>query len=404
MALCEQALGCLAHLPQTRERTEAAIDLRFSLQNSLNPLGELEAMFGHLQEAERLAGALGDQLRLGRSSVYMSQYFYLTDNLTETLRLAQRANTIAGATRDFPLEIEANVWLGHAHLARGDYREAERFLRAVTGALEGGRGRERLGSAWLPGAVARALLAACLAEQGQFTAGIQQAKAGLNLAKAVDDRYSVAIASRGLAYVHGAQGQFADAARVLERGVALAREWDLTVMSLLLTRHLGYVYAMSDRVDEGLALLHHVAKTFESMPYRVHHSTAFAQLGEACLLAHRVDEATAWADRALQRARDRGERGGRAYGLRLLGEIAARRGSPAASVAEHHYHEALALAGELGMQPLGARCHLDLGRLHRDGGQRHRAEEHLTTAVRMFGEMGMPFWLERAEAEFQGLE
>ena len=66
--------------------------------------------------------------------------------------------------------------------------------------------------------------------------------------------------------------------------------------------------------------------------------------------------------------------------------------------AEGYYREALALAGELGMRPLVAHCHLGLGKLYRRTGKREQAREHLTTATTMYREMDMRFWLEKAEA------
>jgi hypothetical protein len=50
------------------------------------------------------------------------------------------------------------------------------------------------------------------------------------------------------------------------------------------------------------------------------------------------------------------------------------------------------------MRPLVAHCHLGLGKLYRRSGRRE-AEEHLRTAVTMYGEMDMRFWLEPAQAE-----
>ena len=67
--------------------------------------------------------------------------------------------------------------------------------------------------------------------------------------------------------------------------------------------------------------------------------------------------------------------------------------------AEAHYGEALALATELGMRPLVAHCHLGLGKLYRRTGDQAMADEHLTTATTMYREMGMTFWLEKAEAK-----
>jgi hypothetical protein len=55
------------------------------------------------------------------------------------------------------------------------------------------------------------------------------------------------------------------------------------------------------------------------------------------------------------------------------------------------------------MRPLVAHCHLGLGRLSGRTGNRGRAHEHLTTATTMYGEMGMTYWRERAEAEVRGL-
>jgi hypothetical protein len=50
------------------------------------------------------------------------------------------------------------------------------------------------------------------------------------------------------------------------------------------------------------------------------------------------------------------------------------------------------------MRPLAAHCHLGLGKLYCRTGQGEQAREHLTTATAMYRDMGMRFWLEKAEA------
>jgi hypothetical protein len=67
--------------------------------------------------------------------------------------------------------------------------------------------------------------------------------------------------------------------------------------------------------------------------------------------------------------------------------------------AEGDYREALGRATELGMRPLVAHCHLGLGHLYRRTRDGQQAQEHLATATAMYREMGMGFWLEKAEAE-----
>jgi hypothetical protein len=132
-------------------------------------------------------------------------------------------------------------------------------------------------------------------------------------------------------------------------------------------------------------------------------SMSTTQLGEALLLAGRVEEARDFGTRAVVLASERGERGHEAWAHRLLGETASHRDSPDVAAAEAHYATSKALALKLGMRPLVAHCHISLGKLHGRAGDRH-ATEHLATAMNLFREMGMRFWFEKAEAEMQALE
>ena len=139
-------------------------------------------------------------------------------------------------------------------------------------------------------------------------------------------------------------------------------------------------------------------EAFESFQARI-----VAQMGEACLLANRFDDAITFAGRALRLARERGQRGYEAWALHLLGEIAAHPGALNSGDSESHYHAALALAEELGMRPLVAHCHLGLGKLYRRAGTRVQAQEQLATATTMYRDMGMRFWLEQATVETAAL-
>ena len=54
--------------------------------------------------------------------------------------------------------------------------------------------------------------------------------------------------------------------------------------------------------------------------------------------------------------------------------------------------------------PLVAHCHLGLDTLYRRTGDRAKATEHLTTATTMYREMGMSFWLEKAEVALKEVD
>ena len=57
-----------------------------------------------------------------------------------------------------------------------------------------------------------------------------------------------------------------------------------------------------------------------------------------------------------------------------------------------------ALAEELGLRPLQARCHRGLGTRYATFRQREQARVELSTAVEMYRGMEMTFWLSEAEA------
>ena len=263
----EQALTALGHLPETRERLEQAIDLRFDLRTALFPLGEFERIFGCLREAEGLARTLDDQRRLGQLSVYMCHNLWMTGHPTEALGFGQSAQAIAESLGDVPLQVTGNLYLGAACLETGDYRRAEDLLLKVLQLLEGDLSRERFGLAGFPAVMARGYLTWIFADQGKFEEGIVHGQEGIRLAEALDHPYSLASACWTLAYLHITRGELSHAVRLLERGLALSREWNLTFFSVSHTGSLGYAYALSGRIAEGIPLLEHALSAIETMGF-----------------------------------------------------------------------------------------------------------------------------------------
>jgi len=399
----EQALAALPRLPGTHERLEAAIDLRFDLRTSLLPLGQLEKGLEYLREAEGLARTLDDPRRLAWASAYMISSCWLTGRLTDALTFAQTAQAIADTLGDLRLKVVANQYLAATLWNVGDYQAAMDLFRKVTESLKGDLSRERFGQALLPSVFARRYLAHALAERGEFDQSIAEAEEGLRIAEAADHPFSLGQAYLVLGYIHVVKGEFDQAVPLLERALAMSRDWNIRLLSPSCMGFLGYTYALSGRLAEGLALLADAMTAFESGVATVFHSLVAAHAGEACILAGRSQEAHRHAERALTLARRRGERGDEAYALRLLGEIHSQETPPDDGAAETRYRQAMTLADHLGMRLLVAHCQFGLGTLYRRTEKREQAQEHLTTATAMYREMGMTYWLEKAEAEIRDL-
>ena len=161
---------------------------------------------------------------------------------------------------------------------------------------------------------------------------------------------------------------------------------------------LGAAYTLGGRVADAVPLLTQAMEQTIATEMGGYQALCSLPLGEAHLLAGRLEEAHALAERALALAHEHQERGNQAYALRLLGDIAAHRAPPDVDHAAAHYRQALALAEDLGMRPLQAHCHLGLGTLYATVGQREQARAALSTAIEMYRAMDMTFWLPQAEA------
>jgi hypothetical protein len=150
--------------------------------------------------------------------------------------------------------------------------------------------------------------------------------------------------------------------------------------------------------------LHQALSALESMGVTQYQLLGSIHLGEAYLVSDKPKDAMTLAERALTIARERGNRGCQAWGLRLLAEIASHHDHQDLVAAEAHYGSAVTLASELEMRPLVAHCHLGLGKLYCRTNKHELCRDHLITAATMYREMSMPFWLEKAEVEVRRLE
>jgi class 3 adenylate cyclase/tetratricopeptide (TPR) repeat protein len=399
----EEGLTALTHLPVTRETQEQAIDLRFDLRNALLPLVEWGRIEECLREAEALARKLNDQHRLASVSGYMSGLHLNTGGRASDVRaFAEQAEAIGASLDDVPLQVAGRyyrVWLG---TLSGDYRETEHLCRTLIDALPGDLSRKRLGLVAYPAVVARTFLARALAELGVFDEGRSYGQEAVRLAEALDHPFSLIWASMNLGHLEGLRGEFIRAIVPLERAVALSQEWAIAYLTPIALAALGHIYTRSGRVEEGVSWLQQALAGYATAGIGYLHSMSNVQLGEAHLLAGRVEEASEFGNRAVVLARERGERGHEAWARFLLGETASHPKCQDVSAAEAYYATSTALAAELGMRPLLAHCRFGVGKLYGRVGD-SRATEHLTTATNLFREMGMRFWLEKAEAEMQAL-
>jgi tetratricopeptide (TPR) repeat protein len=250
----------------------------------------------------------------------------------------------------------------------------------------------------------RHMLARSLGQLGDFEEGIAHARATIQLAEDLGTPNTAAVAWAALGHIYTERGDFDQARPLLERSSLQSRDRGFRVYHGVANLHLGEGVARSGRTDEALSLLEGALETFMDIDPRCFLPVfAWAALAEAHAYAGRPEDARRFARRVLDWACERNKGGWELVAHHCLG-LAAVRASPVQfAAAEEHLDQALSLAREYQRRALAARCHLDLAELCRKTGQREQTLAHLRRATAMFGEMGMRFWLEQAEAEHRQL-
>jgi tetratricopeptide (TPR) repeat protein len=388
VASWEQALGALFHLPQQGAFAEASVDIRLALRSALLQLGEIPRITGYLREAADMATALGDRRRLAWALTYMTITHLFAGDPGHALAVGEQAYALAEEVGDVRLRATARTPWAHAHRERGDHRRAVALCREAIDALTGDLLRERLGQGMPPSLYARNIAAVSLAELGEFQEARRLGAEAADLAQAMDLPFGLALARIALGHTALLQGYLGEAVDVLGGALELIAARGVPTWHPWAAAARGHALALAGRAAEGLPLLERALERAVALPFLFGHSQWVSWLGHASLLAGRPAEALRFGQEGLRLSRERGEQGYEAWALHLLAAIA--RAEAASTVdAEALDLQAVALADQLGMRPLAARCHLALGERYRLGGDDAHAGEHLGRARSLVAELEM---------------
>ena len=399
----EQAVAALARVPDSRETREQGCDLRFRLAFSLYGLRDVARTKRCLRGAEDLALALGDQRRLGEVHVGMTHALASEGDFEGAAKTGLRALTAAAALGQLDLRVWASLSLGRVYYARGDHRRAIELMRwvartVVTGAPEDVSIDQRFAPGAPPSSVGcRGWLAVCLADTGDFPEALAWGIEGVRIAEAAGGLHAQVFASYCLSRVYLARGDAEPAIPLLEKAIALC-EGRVMMYRSRAVASLARAQTMVGNLDVALRLLGEATDEVQTTTLIFGSAMVLVWTSAAHLEAGRLEEADRYASAALELSRRHGGRGDEAWALHALAEIAARRDPPESALAFARSAGALALAQELGMAPLEARCHLSLGVLHHQAGATAEARDELSRAVDMLSRMQMLRWLGTAQA------
>ena len=404
-AWIEQALGLLEELAESQSTLEQAFDIRLDLRTVLTHLGEVRGALERLREAEAVAERLNDDHRRGRVCVVMTNTHSALGGLDEALGTGTRALEIARRLGDLRLRIPATSYLEQPHYFRGEYERVIKLATDNLAALPTDWAYEYLGVAAPVSVFDRHWLVMSLAQLGRFGEAAEHAAEAIRLAEPTQHAFTVGVAYRAAATLNLLKGDWAKAHSLIEHWIAVVRTGNVVVQLGQAVAPSAWMLAQHGDANEALSRLREGEELLERQAARgvvFFRGWDYHSLGRTCLLLGRLDAAWHLGNCAL--ASSPSHPGFAAHALHLLGDVTTHPDRFDAESGETHYEKALALAEPCGMRPLQAHCHRGLGNVYGQTGQSEQARAALSTAIEMYRDMEMTFWLPETEAALAEVE
>jgi class 3 adenylate cyclase/tetratricopeptide (TPR) repeat protein len=394
MARYERAIEVLAGQPRTPANMRRAIDVRLGLSPPLALMALTTRAIQLTEEAARLASELGDRITLARIATRIGSPLWIEARYPEAIEYAHQALKIAVETGDPSLRVGASYGLAVNYGAQGHYQPAIDLLIPLVDGPDAEVAKRAVGPNLSVHPSACGWLAAYYGLVGDFARATTYGELGVAPTRSEPLAEAMLFCLRTIPPL--VQGEFTRAGELAETAVRLCEAHHLRVWLSNAYSIRGSTRLWLGRIDEALSDLEHGAVLYETGGGKAFLSFFLLRWAEGLFLAGRP-EALGIARRAVELAVAAGERGNEAIALHVVAQIEAQ-GEATDAPADARFRQALAVGTEIGMRPLVARCHLGLAEVYHRAGARDRARAHLALATTMFREMGMRYWLEKADA------
>jgi len=398
----EQALSVLEASPESASTLERGLDIRLDLRPVLVALREIRTSLHRMREAEDLAERLDDDRRRAQVYAGMTNAFSHLGELDAAVATGTRGLDIARRLSDSTLRILNTTYLEGAHYFRAEYERVVELASDNLASLPPNSLDESFGASLPICIYDRCRMFQSLMHLGRFAEAVVHATETLRLADERHHAYTIGMVNTEASDLYNLVGDWAKARPLIEHAINAYRSENIFLGLAEAVALSALVLARVGEASEAIARLREAEQLLErdtAIGFISFHRYVYPSLGHACLLLGRLDEAQTLGDRALEYAPP--QPASSAYSFHLLGDIATHPDRFDPERGEAHYRQALTLAEPRGMRPLIARCHLGLGSLYRRTANTDLTHEHLTTAAAMCRDMGMTYWLQKAEAELQ---
>lgn len=274
--------------------------------------GKQEACLSDIDQAQLIAEAMGNEIKIGEVSIRRSNYFTNTGDYSQAVSILNNVLQIAERNADDALGLQAILVINQALLRLGKYAEA--IEQSERGLILSRRLKQRDSEANLLNT-----LGMIMVEDKNISASHAYFEQSLSISNEINNSRDIAMALSNLGMVAGQIGNFDAASKYYEQALQLAQKIGHRRGETIVLGNLGWAAGMLGNyagartyLERSLQIAREIGNPYSEINALINLSSTTGALGD-------YDRAISYSNRAVDIARQSNDRNAEAWALTYLG-------------------------------------------------------------------------------------
>ena len=405
--LGKEAISVLNQLPQTDENKRRGIEIRLLLSGSALGSGLMTDALQMMEEGAKLAEDVGDNRSLADLYGTIGFYAAMQGDAIRGAEYAEKAYRAAEKTGKV-VPIATNAFdLVIACVMRGAYTQVVQVAPHVLDLLEQKHLQKRsdLGKYFnvnLYSAI-KSYYGYGLGLLGDLEKGLALCTEACRFSEEAGNVYSLAIAEGCLTLLLLAKGDGKGSMIHVQKCTRACEQGQLASILWACPACMGCAHYLLGELDAARQHFDKRLETYRSTQYPFLVSLTYCGLGLVCLDLGDLEAARGHIEESLKLAKKQGERDQEGRSTVALGRVIAKADRSQIAKAEGLILEGIDILEELKLKTYQAEGYLCLGEVYADMGHKEKGLRTLNKAEGMFREMGMEYYVAKAEKALERL-
>jgi tetratricopeptide (TPR) repeat protein len=391
-------------LPDTVENKKQRLEMLSLAVAPVNLLGFPEGSLEILQEGESLSKELQDSRSLVFFYGRLSAYYAVRGNAPLGVRYSEEALEVARKSQDIDSFVRIAPGLCASYMGTGRYSKVVDVVPGFLDLLEKtGQESNFFGLSVSPYSWLCGYCGMSMGYLGNFEGGKRILEKGLRHAVQIGDFRVLGLVESCYGSFFHVKGDWKPAIDHLQNSIKINEEVKFLLGLASSWSALGYSNSCLGDSEMGRRCVENGLKIQREGGFEWLLSTHSLYLGSICFQQGNLKSALNYVEEALRLSQKNYEKHLEALSWIWLGRIVGRTETAQIRKAEEYLLRGMNMLDELKLKPYYTQSHLFLGELYANAGRKQEALQNLKKAESMYREMGMDYWLGKAQEALKSL-